>query len=101
MSKRLKSELEVTCPCCHTTLVIDLNLGRVVSHHEPERGNKPELSEAQRILAAEAERREALFEQSVESEKGRGDALSRRFEEALRQANQEPITKPTRDFDLD
>ena len=101
MSKRLKSELEVTCPCCHTTLVIDLNLGRVISHHEPERGNKPELSEAQRILAAEAERREAIFQQSVESEKGRGDALSRRFEEALRQANQEPITKPTRDFDLD
>jgi hypothetical protein len=27
--------------------------------------------------------------------------LSKRFEEALRQANQEPITKPTRDFDLD
>ena len=101
MSKRLKSELEVACPCCHATLVIDLNLGRVVSHHEPERANKPELSEAQRILAAEAARREALFQQSVESEKGRGDALSRRFEEALRQANQEPITKPTRDFDLD
>jgi hypothetical protein len=100
-SKRLKSELEVTCPCCRTTLMIDVNLGRVVSHHEPERGNKPELSEAQRILAAEADRREALFQQSVESEKGRDDALSRRFEEALRQANQEPITKPTRDFDLD
>ena len=30
-----------------------------------------------------------------------GDALSRRFEEALKQARQEPITKPTRDFDLD
>lgn len=101
MSKRLTSELEVACPCCQTMLVIDLNLGRVISHHEPDRGNKPELSEAQRILAAEAARREALFQQSVESEKGRGDALSRRFEEALRQANQEPITKPTRDFDLD
>jgi hypothetical protein len=37
----------------------------------------------------------------VDSEKTRGDALSRRFEEALRQAKQEPITKPTRDFDLD
>jgi hypothetical protein len=97
----LKSELEVACPCCHTMLLIDLNLGRVVSHHEPERGNKPELSQAQQILAEEAARREALFQQSVESEKGRGDALSRRFEEALRQANQEPITKPTRDFDLD
>lgn len=98
---RLKSELEVTCPCCQTTLVIDTNLGRVIAHREPERGNKPELNDAQRILAEEAARREAIFEQSVNSEKTRGDALSRRFEEALKQARQEPITKPTRDFDLD
>jgi hypothetical protein len=98
---RLKSEIEVTCPCCQTTLVVDTNLGRVVSHVEPERGNKPELSEAQRILAEEAARREAIFQQSVESEKTRGDALSRRFEEALKQARQEPITRPKRDFDLD
>lgn len=81
--------------------MIDLNLGRVVSHHEPERGNKPELSEAQRILAEEEARREAIFQQSVTNERTRGDALSRRFEEALRQARDEPITKPTRDFDLD
>ena len=98
---RLKSELEVTCPCCQATLVIDLNLGRVISHHEPERTDKPELSEAQRILADQAARREAIFQQSVADEKTRGDALSRRFEEALRQARDEPITKPTRDFDLD
>jgi hypothetical protein len=98
---RLKSELEVLCPCCQSVLVIDLNLGRIVSHREPDRGNKPELSDAQRILAEEAARREAIFQQSVDSEKTRGDALSRRFEEALKQANQEPITKPTRDFDLD
>jgi hypothetical protein len=98
---KLKSELEVTCPCCRASLVIDTNLGRVISHREPERGDKPELDEAARILAAEAARREALFEQSVEAEKGRGDALAKRFEEALRQAKQEPITRPDRDFDLD
>ena len=98
---RLKSELEVTCPCCHTTLVVDTNLGRVVSHKEPDRGNKPELSEAQRILAEEAARRESIFQQSVDAEKGRGDALSKRFDEALRQAREEPVTKPVRDFDLD
>ena len=98
---RLKSELEVLCPCCQSVLVIDLNLGRIVSHSEPDRGNKPELSDAQRILAEEAARREAIFEQSVNAEKTRGDALSRRFEEALKQARQEPITKPTLDFDLD
>ena len=100
MSK-LKSEIEVTCPCCRTALVVDTNLGRVVSHSEPERGDKPALNEAARILAAEAARRESLFAQSVEAEKGRGDALDRRFEEALRQAKQEPVTRPARDFDLD
>ena len=98
---KLKSELEVACPCCGAELVIDVNLGRVISHKEPEREDKPELNEAQRILAAEAARREALFEQSVQAEKTRGDALSRRFEEALKQAGEEPITKPMRDFDLD
>ncbi len=98
---RLTSELEVTCPCCHATLVVDTNLGRVVSHKEPESGDKPELSDAQRIVAEQAERREAMFKQSVESEKTRGDALSRRFEEALKQARQEPVTRPARDFDLD
>jgi hypothetical protein len=98
---KLKSELELTCPCCHALLVVDVNLGRVISHKEPERGDKPELSNAQRILAEADARREALFEQSVAAEKSRDDALTRRFEEALKQANKEPITKPMRDFDLD
>ena len=98
---KLKSEIEVPCPCCDALLVIDINLGRVISHKVPERGDKPELNEASRILAEEARRREALFEQSVEAEKTRGDALARRFEEALRQAKEEPVSKPLRDFDLD
>jgi hypothetical protein len=97
----LKSEFTVACPCCQATLVIDANLRRIVRHEEPVRSDRPELSEAQRILAEEAARREALFQQSVAAEKTRGDALSRRFEEALRQAREEPITKPARDFDLD
>lgn len=97
----LKSEFEATCPCCHSTLVIDTNLKRVVRHVEPARGDRPELSDAQRILASEAARREALFQQSVSAEKTRGDALSKRFDEALKQAHQEPITRPTRDFDLE
>jgi hypothetical protein len=98
---KLKSELEVLCPCCRATLVIDTNLGRVIEHREPEREDKPDLDAAQKILAEEQARREAMFQQSVEAEKTRGDALSRRFEEALKQARQEPITKPKRDFDLD
>ena len=98
---QLKTEFEVVCPCCQSTLVIDEGLRRVVRHVEPERGDKPKLDEAHRILAEEAARRDALFEQSVEDNRNRGDALSRRFEEALKEAKKEPVVKPTRDFDLD
>ncbi len=98
---KLKSELDVVCPCCHALLVVDVNLKRVVRHDEPERTDKPQLSDAQRILAEEAARREAIFQQSVDEEKTRGDALSRRFDEALREATKEPVARPPRDFDLD
>ena len=98
---RLKSELELTCPCCSTLLVVDVNLGRIIEHREPPSADRPELSEAQRILEEQAARREALFAQSVQDEKTRGDALSKRFEEALKQASKEPVSKPLRGFDLD
>jgi hypothetical protein len=98
---KLRSELEVACPCCGAMLVVDTNLGRVISHKEQERADKPELNQASRILAEQDARREALFELSVQAEKGRDDALSRRFEEALKQASKEPVTRPARDFDLD
>jgi hypothetical protein len=101
MTTLLSSEFDVVCPCCGAVQTVDARLKRVVAHREPERGDKPELDQAQRILADEAARREALFEQSVTEERNRGDVLSRRFDEALEQARHQPVTRPDRDFDLD
>ena len=101
MPKKLESEFEVPCPCCAAILVIDTNLRRVVRHEQPARADTPELSHAERILSEEAARREALFARSVQAERTRDDDLSKRFEEALRQAGTEPVTKPVRDFDLE
>src|SRR5262245_53670664 len=95
---KLTSEFEVHCPCCQAALVVDTNLKRVIRHSEPPSADRPELDDAQRILADQAARREALFQQSFNAEKTRGDALSKRFEEALKAARDEPVTKPTRDF---
>ncbi len=98
---RLQSEFQVTCPCCGASLVIDANLRRVVGHEPPRTGPQRDLDDVQRLLNEEAARREALFEQSVRNEKERGNDLDRRFQEALEQAKQEPVTRPTRDFDLE
>ena len=98
---QLSSEFEIGCPCCGSILVIDAELRRLISHRQPPREDVPELGDAQRILAAAAARREAIFERSVADEKGRSDALSKRFDEALKQARGAPATRPARDFDLD
>lgn len=101
MAKTLTSEFELPCPCCGSTLVIDANLRRVIRHVERKRDDMPELDNAQRIVEEQARRREAIFEESKAAERSRADALAARFEEALKQAREEPITRPQRDFDLD
>lgn len=98
---KLSSERELQCPCCGAALTVDLNLGRIVSHEAAPNPHRPELDNAQTILAEQAARRDALFEQSFQNEKNKGDALSKRFEEALKEANKEPATRPLRGFDLD
>ena len=72
---QLSSEIEIDCPCCGSTLIVDIHLRRVVSHREPEREDKPVLEDARQILDAEAARREAIFNQSVADEKGRSLSL--------------------------
>lgn len=98
---KLTSERELNCPCCGAVLTVDLNLGRIVSHEAPPSPNRPELDNAQNILAEQAARRDALFEQSFANEQNKGDALSKRFEEALKEAKKEPVSRPLRGFDLD
>lgn len=98
---KLTSEREMACPCCGAVLTVDLNLGRIVSHEAAPNPDRPELDDAQQILADQAKRRDALFEQSFQNEKTKGDALSKRFEEALKEAHKEPVSKPLRGFDLD
>lgn len=98
---KLESERELACPCCGALLTVDLNLGRVVAHQEPPNPNRPDLDAAGRILAEQAKKRDQLFEQSVQAEKSKGDALAKRFEEALREAKNAPVSKPLRGFDLD
>ena len=85
---RLKSELEVTCPCCQSTLVIDLEPR---PRHLASRAGARRQARADR-RAADPGRRSARGARRSSSSRSirrrtRGDALSRRFEEALRQAH--------------
>jgi hypothetical protein len=102
MAKKPVPAIEVTCPCCHSRLTVDPQLAVVLSHAPPPRvAPDVDISDAQRILAEQAQRREDKFRDSWEAERTKEDVLSRKFEEALKKAKDQPIEKPVRDFDLE
>jgi len=93
--------IEVLCPCCQAKLKIDPALAVVIAHQAPPRAAPDvNLSDAASILDKQAAAREEKFRQSWEAEKKKEDVLSRKFEEALKKAKDEPAEKPLRDFDL-
>jgi hypothetical protein len=94
--------IDVTCPCCKARLTVDPELAVVLSHTPPPRAAPDvDLTDAARILSDQAAQREAKFKQSWDAEKNKEDVLSRKFEENLKKARQQPVEKPVRDFDLD
>jgi hypothetical protein len=102
MTKESLEPFQVVCPCCQAKLRVDPKLRAVLSHEPPpqERTVK-DLTQALRGLEAEAAQRQAKFEESLRAEKGKKDLLDKKFQEALKKTKDEPITKPTRDIDLD
>lgn len=102
MGEEPEQPLEVTCPCCQAKLTIDAALGAVVHHEVPPRAAAvTDLKAAVEELKGEATRRETRFKESMEAEKEKATLLERKFKELLKKAKDEPITKPTRDIDLD
>lgn len=102
MSKQIKL-LEVSCPCCQAELHVDPATGAVIRFKEHE---KPptfaDLETAVERLKGEAGRREEAFKKSVESHKTHHDVLSKKFDEMLKIAKENPdAPPPKRDIDID
>jgi hypothetical protein len=101
MAKKSGPAIEVTCPCCQSKLTVDTELAVVLAHTAPARV-VPDVAieDAARILSDQARQREDKFRDSWEAEKNKEDVLTRKFEEALKKAKDQPVEKPFRDFDL-
>ncbi|MBI2455502.1 MAG: hypothetical protein HYV46_05125 [candidate division NC10 bacterium] len=102
MSQDAKEPIEVVCPCCQAKLRVDPELQAVLSYEPPpEERTVRDLTEAVKGLQAEAAQRQAKFEESLKAEKSKKNLLDKKFQDALKKAKDEPITKPVRDIDLD
>ena len=102
MSDEANRTIELVCPCCQARLTVDAEIGAIL-HHEPppKAASVTDLKAAAEELKGEAVRREARFKESMEAEKEKGKVLERKFKELLKKAKDEPITRPTREIDLD
>jgi hypothetical protein len=102
MSSSKSGNISVECPCCGAHLVIDENLRKVLSHEAPPpKRSSVDLDQAAAFLKAQEDKREAIFKQSSADLKIQSQLLDRKFAEALEKSKDTPITKPTRDIDLD
>src|SRR5215510_5572092 len=102
MSEQTNSTIQVTCPCCSAMLTIDPKLSVVLNHKLPEKPQLiAELKNAAQFVKEEATRRDEKYQQIVEAEKNKSKVLEAKFQELLKKAKEEPITKPLKDIDID
>ncbi len=94
---------EISCPDCGAMLTVDPVTCAVIAHTPaPRKKTFEDLNDAAKALRASDERRDSLFEQSVNAQKNRDDVLGKMFAEAVKKAKETPDTgKPLREFDLD
>lgn len=102
MAQKKNNSLSIECPCCGAHLTIDAVLQKVISHEAPPpKRNALDLDQAAALLQEQAARREAIFNQSSADMKIQSQLLEKKFEAALEKSKDTPITKPTRDIDLE
>ncbi|HEV2273800.1 MAG TPA: hypothetical protein VGR96_06515 [Acidobacteriaceae bacterium] len=94
---------DVTCPDCGAVLKIDPDTRAILSHTSaPRKRTFEDFETAARAMREHEDRKESIFRQSVEAEKNKQQLFDKKFEEALRKAQETPDAgKPLREFDLD
>ncbi|HEY2990713.1 MAG TPA: hypothetical protein VGL11_23560 [Candidatus Binatia bacterium] len=102
MAGKESSTIQLVCPCCSATLTVDPSLPAVLDHKLPAKPQVvAQLKDAVSMVKEEATRRDEKYQQLAEAEKNKGKVLERKFQELLKKAQEEPITKPLKDIDLD
>ena len=95
--------ISVTCPCCQAELHIDPATSAVIRHKEHVKPPSiADMEAAVHRFKGEADRRDDAFKKSVEQHKTHHDVLSKKFDEMLKIAKENPDEPPPkRDIDFD
>ena len=102
MTDSTDKTIQVTCPCCSSTLFVDVQAGTIKEWKEAKDPRKSaDLRDAHKLLADEKARVEARYQEIVKSDKEKGATMDKKFREFMEKSKGEPDEKPLRDVDLD
>jgi len=97
--------LSITCPGCHTIIIIEKKTGKVIEVREPilEKSTGDRFQDAFQKVKESAERAEAKFKDADEKRKERLKNLDQIFKESIKKVQEEgEITeKPKSPYDLE
>ena len=93
--------ITIQCPECGAAIEVDVEQGTAAHIGQKTAAKDIDLSQASDWLKDEATRRDQNFERARQAERDKAARLGRKFEEGLRQAKEQPPTRPLRDLDLD
>ena len=96
----MSDNLQVTCPCCETRLVVDTASGEILSEERPKVDHSKTFDSALDEVRGGAKRRGEAFSKAFEKTKRLDDLLDKKFEEAKKKAAKDK-SKPKNPFDLD
>ena len=91
--------IELSCPCCRTKLVVDRSNGEILFEERPKRSGFTwdEALQARDAKQAEAEK---MFAKGMDRQRNADEILDKKFKEALKRADKSD-DPPPRIFDLD
>ena len=97
----MADNLEITCPCCEATLVIDRASGAVLWHKE-KKSSVAGRSLDSMVSELEAQKSEAAkkFQREIEAQKDKSRLLEEKFKEAMKRAEKSD-KPPINPMDLD
>jgi hypothetical protein len=97
-----KSRLEVVCPCCEASILVDRSTGSIISHTaKKDPKNAGSIADILGDLQAKKESSERLFDREMSSMKDRARLLDEKLQEAVRKAKESGNEKPIRPIDLE
>ena len=96
----MADDLDITCPCCATRLLLDRETGEILSEERPAVDHDKTFEDAMNDVNAGAGRREKAFSDAFKRTKNLDSLLEKKFEEARKKAAKDD-TKPTNPLDFD